>query len=144
VKGRNKVAELLIYVMEIFFVKPLFNMISLCISGHKKNYMWMTFWSSCICILHYYFIYYINTWEISNMRLKRPISSSGQVKHMEILIFYSFSLGVVVKSEWILFLLVMVRIWIVGSILSTLIQLIPFVVLSCAHRAIVRVGKLNF
>jgi hypothetical protein len=39
VKGRNKVAELLIYVMEIFFVKPLFNMISLCISGHKKNYV---------------------------------------------------------------------------------------------------------
>jgi hypothetical protein len=55
------------------------------------------------CILHYYFIYYINTWEISNMRLKRPISSSGQVKHMEILTFYSFSLGVVVKSEWIPF-----------------------------------------
>jgi hypothetical protein len=41
--------------MEIFFVKPVFNMIS-------RKSIWMTFWLSCI--LHYCFIYDINAWEI--------------------------------------------------------------------------------
>jgi hypothetical protein len=51
-----------INIMESFFVKPVFNMISLCISGHKKKIsIWMAFWLSCI--LHYCFIYDINAWK---------------------------------------------------------------------------------